>query len=305
MGEHTHEKGEIMLSYRYMLMYMEDSRVGTEKVSDASIVDPAGFGFMITPTTMPMQMHMLGAMYAPADIMTLALGVPVVVLGMDHMTRTAGTFSTSSKGIGDLKLTGLIQLPKWDRQSVHLTAGVSLPTGSISKMDVTPASAPNETQLPYPMQTGSGTWDLIGGVTYLGQVDNVSWGFQGMGTFRLNTNSHDYKQGNHYMGTGWLGYLFVKQISLSLRGVINRVENIKGADPALVSLESVVPTARTNLRAGTRADLGIGLNAYVMSGPFRGLRLAVEGLLPVYQKLDGPQLEVDFTLIAGAQYTIF
>jgi hypothetical protein len=144
MGEHTHEKGEIMLSYRYMLMYMEDSRVGTEKVSDASIVDPAGFGFMITPTTMPMQMHMLGAMYAPADIMTLALGVPVVVLGMDHMTRTAGTFSTSSKGIGDLKLTGLIQLPKWDRQSVHLTAGVSLPTGSISKMDVTPASAPNE-----------------------------------------------------------------------------------------------------------------------------------------------------------------
>jgi hypothetical protein len=126
-----------------------------------------------------------------------------------------------------------------------------------------------------------------------------------MGTFRLNTNSHDYKQGNHYMGTGWLGYLFVKQISLSLRGVINRVENIKGADPALVSLESVVPTARTNLRAGTRADLGIGLNAYVMSGPFRGLRLAVEGLLPVYQKLDGPQLEVDFTLIAGAQYTIF
>jgi hypothetical protein len=29
----------------------------------------------------------------------------------------------------------------------------------------------------------------------------------------------------------------------------------------------------------------------------------VQRLLPVYQKLDGPQLEVDFTLIAGVQYS--
>jgi hypothetical protein len=305
MADHTHEKGEIMLSYRYMYMFMEDSRVGTEKVSDWAVVDPAGpYGYTITPTNMPMQMHMLGLMYAPADIVTLALGVPYIVLGMDHMARNAMTFTTNSSGFGDIKLQGMVQLPEWDRQSIHLNLGMSFPTGSISQMDVTPASAPDEAQLPYPMQTGSGTWDALAGFTYLGQVTSVSWGAQALGTFRLGTNSHDYKLGNKYEGTAWLAYKFLTQVSASFRGLVSRIDNIEGADPALVPLDPVVPTADPLLRAGTRVDLGLGLNTDITSGPFKGLRLAVEGLLPVYQKLDGPQLEVDFTLIAGVQYSM-
>jgi hypothetical protein len=246
---------------------------------------------------------MLGVMYAPLDQLTVTAGIPVVVLSMDHLTRTAQTFTTRSRGVGDLKIGGLIQLPKWDRQSVHLNVAVSIPTGSIEKMDVTPASAPDEGQLPYPMQLGSGTWDVTGGLTYLGQVTCVSWGAQALGTFRPGTNSRDYTLGDNYMGTLWTAYKFMDEISGSLRGVITRQENIQGADPALAPLEALVPTADPSLRAFTRIDLGIGLNSYVRNGPFKGLRLAVEGLVPLYQKLDGPQLEVDWTLVAGAQYS--
>jgi len=40
------------------------------------------------------------------------------------------------------------------------------------------------------------------------------------------------------------------------------------------------------------------------NGPLHDLRLAVERIKPVYQKLDGPQLEQDWILVVGAQYTI-
>lgn len=302
MGDHTHHAGEIMLSYRYMYMVTEDSRVGTEKVTNWSIVDPDGdYQFTVTPTSMPMQMHMFGVMYAPADFVTLTLMVPVHQNLMDHMARNARTFTTVSRGLGDIKLGGLIQLPKWDRQSVHLNLVLGIPSGSIERRDVTPASAPDVQQLPYPMQTGSGTWDLEGGLTYLGQITHLSWGVQGLGTFRLGMNSRSYTLGNTYMGTGWLAYKFIPQVSTSLRGVVTRQQNIDGADADLDP--TFVPTADPLLRAYTRAEIGMGLNTYIMSGFFKGLRLAVEALIPFYQNLDGPQLEMDWTIIAGGQYS--
>ncbi len=302
VGDHTHEAGEIMLSYRYMYMVMEDSRIGTDKLGNWSIVDPDGdYQFTATPTSMPMQMHMFGVMYAPSDWVTLTLGVPVLQSLMDHMARNARTFTTISRGIGDIKLGGLVQLPKWDRQSVHINAALSVPTGSIERKDVTPASAPDVQQLPYPMQTGSGTWDVTAGLTYLGQVTDFSWGLQGLGTFRLGTNDRDYTLGNNYMGTLWGALKLIDEVSTSLRGVVTRQQNIDGADPDLDP--TFVPTADPLLRAFTRVDLGMGLNTYIMSGFFKGLRLAVEGLIPLYQDLDGPQLETDWTIIAGGQYS--
>ena len=49
MGDHTHEKGEVMLSYRWMYMGMEGSRDGSDEVSNADIVSPTGYDFLITP----------------------------------------------------------------------------------------------------------------------------------------------------------------------------------------------------------------------------------------------------------------
>ncbi|MEM6326624.1 MAG: hypothetical protein AAF791_05845, partial [Bacteroidota bacterium] len=55
MADHTHEAGEVMLSYRFMYMDMAGSRVGTDAIADETIVSPDGEGFMVTPTEMPMQ----------------------------------------------------------------------------------------------------------------------------------------------------------------------------------------------------------------------------------------------------------
>ena len=49
-------------------------------------------------------------------------------------------------------------------------------------------------------------------------------------------------------------------------------------------------------------DVLAGLDFEVPSGPLAGIRFAVEAGLPVYQRLDGPQLETDWTTTIGAQY---
>ena len=62
---------------------------------------------------------------------------------------------------------------------------------------------------------------------------------------------------------------------------------ISGADPDLNP--GIVPTADPDLRGGERLDLGVGVTFLVKQGQgSQGLRLALEGGLPIYQSLDGP-----------------
>lgn len=56
------------------------------------------------------------------------------------------------------------------------------------------------------------------------------------------------------------------------------------------------PAADPNLQKGRHLDLFIGLNLYVPRGTLKGNRLVIEGGLPIYQYLEGPQLETDWQL---------
>ncbi|MEM6326431.1 MAG: transporter, partial [Bacteroidota bacterium] len=280
---------------------MAGSRVGTDAIADETIVSPDGEGFMVTPTEMPMQMHMLGAMFAPVDQVTLMAMLPYLSSDMDHLTRAGGTFTTESAGIGDVKISALVKLADVGRTRFIGTIGASLPTGSIEVMDVTPASDPNEVVLPYPMQIGSGTVDLIPSLTYLGQSDNFGWGVQARGTIRTGTNSRDYTLGNQFGGTTWGSVLVNNSLSLSTRLDVQTWGDIDGADASLNPM--MVPTARTDLRGGTRADLSVGANVSLPDGnPLHGLRIAGEVATPLYQSLNGPQLETDLTFTLGAQF---
>ena len=62
MGDHTHKKGEIMLSYRYVNMTMSGMRSGNNEIKRKDLFDK---GYSIYADDMEMQMHMIGAMYAP------------------------------------------------------------------------------------------------------------------------------------------------------------------------------------------------------------------------------------------------
>ncbi|MEM1043688.1 MAG: transporter [Bacteroidota bacterium] len=305
MGDHTHGAGEVMFSYRYMFMPMEGSLLGTDEIADADVISPTGSNFLVTPTEMPMQMHMLGAMFAPANDLTLMLMVPLVFSEMDHVTRMGGTFQTESGGLGDVKLSALYTLARPGRSRIHANLGVSFPTGSIDEQDVNPMSMGNEVRLPYPMQIGSGTFDVMPGVTYLGQADAFSWGSQVSAKVRLGENSNDYRFGNVYGGTAWGAYKINDLVSASVRAEAMTWGDVDGADPAyaMAVANRVVPTVFSDLRGGTRLDAGLGVNFFVPSGSLHNLRVGAEVMLPVFQDLDGPQLEVDSMIEVGLQYS--
>lgn len=176
MADHWHKAGEWMFSYRYMHMAMEGNRDGSNRVSAAEVTNPAGYGYMVAPLKMDMQMHMLGAMYAPSEKVTFMVMVPYIETTMDHVTRSNVMFTTETKGIGDVKLAALLPLYDYEGGKIHTTMGLSVPTGSIDEKDQTPMSMGADVQLPYPMQLGSGTYDLRPGITWSKLNEGWSWG---------------------------------------------------------------------------------------------------------------------------------
>lgn len=299
MGDHLHEQGEVMLSYRYMRMRMDGNRDGT---SDLSTGEVLARGFMATPTDMDVDMHMFGAMYAPLDWLTMMVMLPYVEKSMDHITGMGVGFQTDSEGIGDLKLTGLVRLWKDEMHQVHLNAGIGFPTGEIDEKDFVPVPGMGfqRRRLPYPMQIGSGSYSLIPGFTYTGETERWSWGAQALGTIYLDTNDNGYRVGDRFEGTAWVQRSWLRWLSTSLRIKGSVWESYSGADPALNP--AAIPTADPGRRGGSEIDLAPGVNVVLPLGPLGEHRLAAEVLLPVYRDLDGPQLENDWMLIVGWQY---
>lgn len=298
MADHMHGKGEWMFSYRYMAMNMEDLRQGSE---DATF-DNALANYMVTPTKMPMNMHMLGAMYAPSDKLTLMAMVNVISMEMDHVTRMGGMFTTEVSGFGDIKISGLYKFFNNNRQTTHAQLGFSIPTGSVTESDVIPASAPNEAVLPYPMQLGSGTFDTNLALTYLCQGDVFSYGGQLRGTLRFGQNERDFRYGNRYGLNNWLGIKAADWLSFSVRleGVL--ASQIDGMDSNLNPM--MVITADTTNSGGNYLNSGLGFNLYAPSGALKNLRFGFEFGIPLYQDLNGIQLKNKETITLGLQYSL-
>ncbi len=318
MGDHMHRKGEWMFSYRYMRMDMDGNRIGTRDVTPeeiATTVPNRFFGapmqpptLRVVPTRMTMDMHMFGAMYAPTNDLTLMAMVNYIRKEMDHVTfrGPAGTirrgeFTTATEGIGDTKIGGLYRLYDDAVHHFHLNLGVSIPTGSITERDtvLAPTGATPNLRLPYPMQLGSGTFDLLPGLTYTGKKGNFSWGAQYMADIRLeDENDEGYALGDKHAATAWVGYRFSDWASGSFRVKAMTQDSISGIDPNIVA---PVQTANPEFQGGERVDLLWGVNLLAPQGALKGHRLAVEFGLPVYQDLNGPQLETDWTLNVGWQ----
>ena len=182
-----------------------------------------------------------------------------------------------------------------------MEGGWSFPTGSIDEKDNLPNTMGVDVRLPYPMQLGSGTFDVHPGMTYIGQTKNWSWGLHSDGTLRFGENDHDYRLGNEWRASVWGARALNRFISTTVRLDGHGWKNIHGADPSLNAM--MVPTADPDRRAGERLDIVFGLNLYAPEGRWSGHRLTLEGGLPVYQRLDGPQLETTWQMRVAWELT--
>ena len=311
MGDHVHEKGGWMVSYSVMRMEMKDNRDGTDSLSPLEIsgdfANVTGVGpstLRIVPTEMTMDMHMLGAMYGITDKLTVMGMANYIRKDMDHITFAGGNpdlqiaeFTTRTSGFGDTKLAALYEVAP----SVVLKAGVSLPTGSLKEEDeiINPMGVLQTIRLPYAMQLGSGTYDFEPAVTYSGHHGDYGWGAQYTGIIRLGENDQDYTLGDKHKVNVWGSYSWTNSLSNSLRLSLETEEDISGQDS---NIAGPVQTANPDNYGGERIEVGFGVS-YGGTGTLKGHQLQAEFTLPIYQDLNGPQMERHYGLIGRYRYT--
>ena len=293
LGSHMHLRGQWMVGYRFMFTDMRGNLDGTRSVSVSDVLQ----NYPVAHTRMTMEMHMLEVMFAPSDKLTfMAMGDYKHNL-MDHQMRTGETFTTRSEGFGDVSLMALYNVFGNVREPGHrlvLNGGVSLPSGSINERF-------QGRRLEYSMQLGSGTVDLIPGVTYLGQAADWAWGAQALFTVRLGENDNDYRMGDGYRLSAWGNYRVAEWFGPSLRLDWRDWDNVHGADPEFNPATN--PAFDAQKQRGRQLDLLMGLNFYVPHGVLKGNRLSIEGGMPVYQSLAGPNLKTDWLITVGWSYT--
>jgi len=318
MGDHMHKQGEWMISFRSMRMNMSGNLQGSNKITDEEIVSTVENRFSsmpgmpvnlrVVPQKMTVSMQMLGLMYAPVDNITLMAMLNFVNKDMDLRTfqgmmgtTELGDFSSSSSGLGDVKLSALIALIEDKRHKIHLNLGLSFPTGEIDEEGrvLTPMNMQMNMRLPYAMQLGAGTTNFEPALTYNGRGERFTWGGQLGLVLPLDKNTENYDWGGSQKISTWLQYLFVDSFSASLRFTHIKTDKINGMDSNIMA---PVQTANPDNYGGDTDYLSFGVNLVGQEGGLRGHRLAGEYFIPLSQDANGVQMEMDKMLMLGYQY---
>ena len=245
------QAGDFMVGYRLMRSTQGGGYLhGSNPASHAQVLadlanSNSGVTTKMYANSMTMNMHMLDLMYAPTDWLTLMLMPQFVDMEMGMGTDQGNVkmqmnamqpmrYEQSTGGFGDTGGYAMFKLWDGGGQHVHITQGISAPTGSV---DIKPEWQVLDatTNVPfsnyaYNMQLGSGTWDYKPSVTYTGQADDWFWGGQLSGTHRLQSvNSYGYRLGDVLQGTLWGGYQFSHWLSGTLRGLYTGQGGIVGS----------------------------------------------------------------------------
>lgn len=311
MGDHTHGKGEWMLSYRYMGMSMSGAKSGSDSLStEEAFAEIPGMGMMnmkVLPYEMTMDMHMLGGMYAPTDNLTLVAMLPYATREMTAKSRmtmmmntTESEVETETSGIGDVSLGGLYKFYDQGGYRLHLNLVLGLPTGSIEEEDYIPMQQ-QDVQLPYGMQLGSGSYEARPGITLNKQFDSWSWGAQASAKIALDENDQGYKLGSRKYLTAWAAKPLAPWASVSVAAYKSWWSDIHGEAKDLTISPQMNPGADPDAKGGQRLDIGVGLNLLGKNGALKGHRLAFEYKAPVQESLHGIQMESDYSFTVGWQ----
>ena len=317
MGDHMHNAGEWMVSYRAMSMTMEGNLLGSNAISDDAIATTqanpyAGMPMMpptlrVVPQRMTTTMHMLGMMYAPGDNITLMAMLNYMDKSMTLKSyqgmmgnNVLGEFKSDVSGMGDTTIGALYRLYETTTHHLHLNAAISLPTGATDKEGtvLTPMNMQPTVRLPYAMQLGSGTYDLLPGITYTGKADNISWGAQYMATIRTGDNDEGYTLGDIHRLNGWAQYAWAPSISTSLGLAYSDSGDIEGRD---ANIMLPVQTANPANYGRQQSSAKVGLNWVGQKGALHGHRLAFEYSVPLKQSVNGLQMEMQNMWVLGYQ----
>lgn len=314
--------GHFMFSYTPTYMRMQDNYIGSSVVSPNTIAttarlpEPTMMGGMtfntyrIVPTSMDVQMHMFHAMYGVTDWLNIMVMGAYDIKSMTMLTykgttgtTVLGSTTNHSEGFGDTSVVSVWRVYQDPINHVQINVGLSLPTGSTTETMtmLSPMGKTMTMRANYGMQLGTGTVDLLPGVSYLGHIAQWSWGAIYRGRLALGDNSEGYQYGYRQEISGWAGYRWIPGVTTTFRVEGDTADRIHGSDSQISGL---MQGSNPYNYGGERIKLLGGLE---ISGAPLGLHhvsLALEGGAPVYQRLNGPQLGESWQL-TGALHVGF
>jgi len=280
---------KLMFGYKFGTMDMDCCKNGTNSISNNDI---QGFGYSMAPIDMSMDMHMFSAMYAVNGKFSIMAMLPYIEKKMEMKKLTgmmAGKLhSTSSRGIGDLSIAGLYKLS--DKSNFKLA--LSIPTGEFDEKDHNMSGVLKT--LPYPMQLGSGTYDITLGYSFQEVLEDWSYGFQVNALKRIDYNSEGWKLGDRRELSVWLAKPVSKSFSVSFGLDVEHQENI-GGKSANRSNTTHLTWAEYN-HSHLRVSSNIGVN---YKFPKSKSRIGIQCGTPIYRDVNGPQMEPDFKCNIG------
>ena len=191
----------------------------------------------------------------------------------------------NSSGIGDSHSSSA-----W-----RVTAGLTLPTGSIDEKGDTPR-APGNQQIPFSMQLGSGTYDLPFAISCSKKLRSTTWGLYFDAKWRLGENDRNYTLGDRYGVSVLYRWDRLGWIKPTITLSHSEWDSIGGMDDDLLAPGAFpypAPVTNPDLYGGDRADLSLGLR---FTGPNSDYFLEFKISKPIFQNLNGPQNKEDFRL---------
>ena len=295
MGDYTLEKGEVYIGYRYYREDFEGTLVGTTPFFFDDVLD----FYSVAPLSLDREAHELELRWGFSDNITVSVSMPFVINNMLSLTEDVEFFETTSNDLGDVSVRFLIDLFETDQYKMHVLLGATAPTGENLDRDQTPSSGTGTAVLPFPMQTGTGHPDILGGLTLLTQNEVASVGAQANIVIRSVNNHRGYRLGDRFEFTAWGAYNISDWLSISARALYETVGETEGIEPLTDGVED--PSANPFAQGGERLYIPMGVNVYLRDGFLEGHRIAFEWYYPVHEDLNGPQLSADQTLVASWQ----
>lgn len=315
------EPKEFRFKLSQMYMQMGPLREGTEDLDNADLLGmPNGTTFAAVPSEMRMFMTMGSAAYSFTDDFAgmMMLGYIRNEMPMEFNAQLQGMtgergFTMFSDGVSDITLLGKYRLFSDDSlaptHQLSTVFGLTLPTGSIEQeFSNNPVPGQNGTIQPFKMQTGSGTVDPIFGLTYQASSDPFWYGANLLYKGHWYDNSQGYHAGQEFRYDLYLMRQVHQKVVLQAqfngkyegkysdepeRGRIDG-EGHAGGNPNNPFLS---PLFDPDNYGGHKLGVSLG----VQFQPFPMHIVELNGILPIYQDLNGPQLRDDW----GIQFTYY
>ncbi len=283
---------DVYVGLRFYQEKFRGTNVGTLPI----LADDVLNFFTVTPLALDKQTAELDLRVGLFGFVTLQASMPVTKAEMLN-TTDAVLYQTSSETYGDVSIRGLFNLLEMNEYRLSLTLGGTIPTGKL-KMSDTGASGASEI-LPYVMQGGSGTFDVLAGLTFLNQNEVASVGAQGDAVIRVMDNRRGYRLGNEYSFTAWGAYNLSDWVAVSMRGLYETWGDVSGSDPGTDGTSD--PSANSFAQGGERFQIPFGISFFLREGPAAGHRLLFEWYYIIHQDLNGPQLSAERSLVVSWQ----